>query len=68
MILSCSVGISGKLFIEALRLEIPCIGLKFLLSARPLEINFGPKPSLLHRGKCPLRMVGFELITTKVSI
>lgn len=61
MILNCLVVMSGKLFIEAMRPEIPCIGLKFLLSARPLGINFGSKLFLIHRGKCPLRMVNFEL-------
>lgn len=35
--------------------------LKFLLSARPLGINFGSKLFLIHRSKCPLRMVNFEL-------
>lgn len=61
MILNCLVVMSGKLFIEAMRPEIPCIGLKFLLSARPLGINFGSQLFLIHRGKCPLRMVNFEL-------
>lgn len=33
-------GNEWKLFIEAMRPEISCIGLKFLLSARLLGINF----------------------------